>query len=313
MEGSVQTEQALLKELCRLRERVNALEQLVARQQATLAETMSKQAALVLERERLQREQAEAQAKEFALLEASQRMDEFLSIASHELRTPLTTINGNIQLARRHLHLLPQPDVVQESYSENLGIVLELLNRAEHQVRIQNRLVSDLLDVSRIQSNRLNLHLHYCDLLEIVRETVAAQRAATPLHLITLTITDIMTIPIMADGDRVGQVISNYLTNALKYSPTSQPVEVSVVIIDGTRARVSVSDKGAGLSVEEQAHLWQRFYRVPGITAQSDSGVGLGLGLYICRTIIELHQGQVGVESTPGQGSTFWFTLPIAP
>ncbi len=239
-------------------------------------------------------------------------MDEFLSIASHELRNPLTTINGNLQLAKRHLNLLSLPDNLSTDVIDRLDMVQELLSRAQHQVQIQNRLVSDLLDVSRIQANRLHLRLHSCDLVEIVRTTLEDLRAVTPLRTINLEIAEGTTAPILADGDRISQVVSNYLTNALKYSQAKLPIEVRVEVIDGT-ARFSVSDKGPGLGAEEQTRLWQRFYRVPGMVAQDSFSVGLGLGLYICRTIIEHHQGQVGVQSAPGQGSTFWFTLPLAP
>jgi signal transduction histidine kinase len=106
--------------------------------------------------------------------------------------------------------------------------------------------------------------------------------------------------------------VTNYLTNALKYSPTEQPVVVGLDVA-GQEARVWVRDQGPGLPPEEQARIWERFHRVKGIEVQSGTGVGLGLGLHICQTIIERHQGQVGVESSPGQGSTFWFTLPLAP
>jgi signal transduction histidine kinase len=114
----------------------------------------------------------------------------------------------------------------------------------------------------------------------------------------------------MADPDRIGQVVTNYLTNALKYSIAAMPVDVHLTVEQGL-ARVAVRDRGPGLPLEEQQRLWQRFYRVAGINVRSGSGVGLGLGLYICRSIIERHYGEVGVQSAPGQGSTFWFTLPL--
>ena len=106
-------------------------------------------------------------------------------------------------------------------------------------------------------------------------------------------------------------MLINLLTNALKYSAADRPVEVSVQF-DSERAVVKVCDEGPGLPAEELARLWERFYRVPGITIQSGSGVGLGLGLHICRTIIERHNGTVGVDSIVGSGSTFWFELPLA-
>jgi signal transduction histidine kinase len=118
--------------------------------------------------------------------------------------------------------------------------------------------------------------------------------------------------PIFADPQRVAQVISNYLNNALKYSEEEKPVSVRLQV-EGKLVRVSVQDEGPGLSPESRSHIWERFYRAPGIEVQSGSSVGLGLGLHITRVIVEQHHGQVGVESTPGQGSTFWFSLPVAP
>ena len=116
------------------------------------------------------------------------------------------------------------------------------------------------------------------------------------------------------DADRISQVLRNYLTNALKYSSEEKPVRVSVSK-DQENARVSVQDEGTGLFPDEQAKIWERFYRVEGSEVLSKAGsanAGLGLGLYICKAIVEQHHGSVGVESTPGVGSTFWFTLPLA-
>jgi signal transduction histidine kinase len=276
--------------------------------EVTIAKAVSRLMALVLEREHLLQERAESHANELALLEANRRTDEFLSIASHELRTPLTTINGNIQLAKRRIRTLTRDDP-QEEFDDRLALVMELLGRAERQVRVQNRLVSDLLDVSRIQSNRLELRSDVCNLASIVFECVEDQRASHPTRVLALTL-PAHEIPILADPDRISQVVTNYLTNALKYSSAAMPVEVSLSEVDGF-ARVAVRDQGPGLLPEEHQQVWQRFYRVPGISVRSGSGVGLGLGLYICRTIVERHHGQVGVQSTQGQGSVFWFTLPI--
>jgi signal transduction histidine kinase len=118
-------------------------------------------------------------------------------------------------------------------------------------------------------------------------------------------------VPIVADAERIGQVVTNYLINALKYSREDRLVEVGMDI-DKQQARVWVRDHGPGIPAEEQGRVWERFHRAAGIEVQSGSGVGLGLGLHISKTIIQEHQGQVGVESTPGVGSTFWFTLPLA-
>lgn len=118
-------------------------------------------------------------------------------------------------------------------------------------------------------------------------------------------------MPVTGDAQRLGQVVTNYVTNALKYSPADRPVTVGLDVEEG-QARVWVRDEGPGLPAEEQERIWDRFHQARGIEVQSGSGVGLGLGLYICRSIIEQHQGHVGVQSTSGAGSTFWFTVPLA-
>lgn len=285
-------------------------------QRLSLSAAVAKLITLIVERERLLQERATSQANELALLEANRRMDEFLSLATHELRTPLTTIHGNIQLAKRRIKLLAaaiQGQIPDEQLAK-LAQTEDLLLRAERQVHIQNRLVSDLLDVSRIQANRLELNMGNCDLGAIVRDAIENQRMATEREIVltydSLGKDALPPLPIYADADRIGQVIINFLTNALKYSPGDRPVKVALLVAGG-RVTGRVSDEGPGIPAHELPRLWERFYRVPGIAVQSGSGVGLGLGLHICRTIVERHNGTVGVESTPGVGSTFWFELPL--
>lgn len=284
-------------------------------EEIALAKAIAKLAHLVIERERLQQEWLAARASQLALEETNRRFDEFLGIAGHELRTPLTTIKGNIQLALRRLQALKR----QESGDEGtLGSKLEKIDRplhyAEHRVNVQNRMISDLLDVSRIQAGKFTLVMRSCNLTEIVREAVEDQRYANPDHAIILEISEaVEKAQVIADEDRIGQVIHNYLSNALKYSPVDLPIIVRVER-EGEALRVSVQDKGPGLPIEEQKHIWERFYRAKGVKAQNSSGtMGMGLGLHICRTIIEYHHGSVGVQSSPGKGSTFWFSLPLAP
>jgi signal transduction histidine kinase len=176
-------------------------------------------------------------------------------------------------------------------------------------VAFENRLVSDLIDTSRIQAGKLELRIAPADLNELVREAVEEQRQIAPTRTIHLQEADASPLLVLVDAERIGQVVTNYLSNALKYSAAEQAVVVCVAVTD-TEARVAVRDRGVGLDEEEQARVWERFYRAPGVQVQSGSGTGLGLGLYICQTIIGEHGGRVGVESARGRGSTFWFTLP---
>jgi signal transduction histidine kinase/PAS domain-containing protein len=269
--------------------------------------------ALVLEHERLLRERAEAQANELALREAQAQMDTFLAIAGHELKTPLTCIKLNLQFTRRRLEKLVHKDsgVPEELYTKATLMLQEFAHTGQQVAQLE-RLVNDVLDVSRVRAGKLDLRLEPTDLGTIVREAVGAQRQAAPARTLLLQLPAAQPVPVYADACRLGQVVANYLTNALKYAPAEQPVVVGLDVA-GQEARVWVRDQGPGLPLEEQARIWERFHQVKGIEVQSDTGVGLGLGLHICRTIIERHQGQVGVESAPGEGSTFWFTLPLAP
>jgi len=262
--------------------------------------------------ERLTREQAEAYARELSLRATKERMDEFLGITSHELRTPLTTIKGNIQLAKLRLkHARRKMGQAAEPVGSVLGEVEALLDRAERQVNVQNRLIRDLLDISRIRAGRIELNLDPCDLAGIVREAVADQRGSAPARIIHIVMAEEETLPVIADAERISQVVSNYLTNALKYSPAHSPILVRLER-QGTEARVAVCDEGPGLTPTEQQQIWERFYQVEGIKRQRGFSAGLGLGLYICKAIIEEHHGKIGVESTKGEGATFWFTLPLA-
>ena len=272
-----------------------------------LVRAVARLGALVLERERLLRERAEAQANEMALREANAQMDTFLGMVGHELKTPLTSLKLALQLAERRSQQALQrtPDAANAVVP-----LLELAARPLLQADRLDRLVNDLLDVSRVQAGKLELHPAAVDLAAIVREAVEEQRQANPARVLILQFPDDFSLPVTADADRIGQVVTNYLTNALKYSPADHPVNVGLAV-EGQQARVWVRDEGPGLPTEEQERIWDRFHRVKGIQVQSGTGVGLGLGLHICRTIIERQQGQVGVESVPGQGATFWFTLPL--
>ncbi len=279
----------------------------------TLIRTVAGLVALILARAQYQREYAEARANELALHEANRRMEEFLGIICHELKNPITAMYVNVQLAERKMRRLSS-SIETSLYGEKRGFapLLALLEQTKSQIMVQDRLVDDLLDVSRMQWQTLKLLMETCNLATIVQEAVEVQRQMTPARTIHLTMPDQKDVPVYGDADRLVQVVTNYLTNALKYSPADQPIDVTLSVEEGQIARVLVRDRGHGLAEGEHERIWNRFYRVSGIEGHNGSDVGLGVGLYICRTIIEQHSGQVGVQSCPGEGSVFWFTVPLS-
>ena len=282
-----------------------------SREEITLTQTIARLGALVLERDRLLRRWAEARANELALREIKAQMDTFLGIASHELKSPLTVIKLSLHVTERRLRTYARQQAgTEEEKARALERFLEQLTLTMQQVERLDRLVNDLLDVSRVQAGKLELRPESSDLAVIVRQAVEAQRQAAPERTIALDVSEELCVPVVADPWRIEQVVTNYLTNALKYSPSDRPVVVGIEVA-GQQARVWVRDQGPGLPPEEHERIWERFHRAKGIEVQSGTGVGLGLGLHICRMIVERHQGQVGVESSPGQGSTFWFTVPV--
>lgn len=242
--------------------------------------------------------------------ELERQREAFISLVTHELKTPLTSLQGNIQLAQRRLtRLLSQAEQFTEEQQQTIESVLSMLSRSQHPLRVQQRLINDLLDFSHIQEGKMELHLATCNLVDLVVEMVQDHQAAHPARLITLDLPEEDPILVCVDRDRVQQVLSNYLTNALKFSPESEPVQVGITL-EAEAARVWVQDHGPGLSAEQQRHIWQQFYQVPDTPVQNGWKPGLGLGLYICQQLIRRQQGTVGVQSQSGQGATFWFTLP---
>lgn len=247
----------------------------------------------------------------------NRRMDQFLGMANHEMKTPLTSLGANLQLAVRRLRRLARVsghDAAESAtVSREAESVITMIERAQGAARRMTRLVNELLDVSRIQTGRLEVHPEPCDLMTLARSVITEARRGRIGRVIHLE-ADMEGLPVLADADRLSEVIDNYLTNAVKYSPADTPITMTLAKVSDRLARLSVRDEGQGISPETQARIWNVFERLDSeAQAPRAGGVNLGLGLHICKIIVELHGGQVGVESAVGAGSTFWFTIPLAP
>jgi PAS domain S-box-containing protein len=282
-----------------------------------MARTIAKLAAQIIERGRLAHEREEARANALALVETTRRMDEFLSIAAHELKTPVTNSMLTVTLASVMLKRFIADSVVSQTaqdalMADTLRPLLKLLERTSNHMDQLSRLVVDLLDISRIRDGKLEMRVGACNLADLVRDVVEEQRQLAPGRAIRLRLpaASRRAPSVRADTDRIRQVVANYLSNALKYSRDGRQVNVEVRT-DDEWARVSVRDHGPGVPRAEQRRVWECCYRVEGTQVLSGTSVGLGLGLYISRSIIEQHYGRVGLRSTEGQGAAFWFALPL--
>ena len=219
--------------------------------------------------------------------------DEFIAVASHELKTPLTSAKVFAQLLRKRLDRL---------HDEAAG---RYLDKTEQQIDKLTELVNDLLDVSRLEAGRLELQPRAFSLAECVHQIVADIQPTADAHHIVVE--GDIAAPVVGDRDRIGQVILNLLTNAVKYSPGADTV---IVRLDDTpdHVTVSVQDFGIGIPPSDQARIFDRFFRVDGTRERTYPG--LGLGLYISSEIVKRHGGHLWVTSEPGHGSTFAFSLP---
>ncbi|HLJ75056.1 MAG TPA: ATP-binding protein, partial [Thermoanaerobaculia bacterium] len=259
-----------------------------------LAEVLAERAALAIENAKLYTEQVEARRK---VEDLSRLKDEFLSIASHELRTPVTSIKGYTQLAKT---------LIRE---RDLGTSEEYLDIALDQIDRMSRLILELLDVSRIETGRLEIRREAIDWTTFVRELVHRHHTAVTDRRFHVNIPDAHPT-VTGDRDRLEQVIGNLLENAVKYSPDGSEINVDVHERDG-QVITSVCDRGIGIPPDELSQVFERFHR--GRQVSSTNYGGLGLGLYITRQIVERHGGTIWVESREGSGTTFSFSLPVTP
>jgi signal transduction histidine kinase/DNA-binding response OmpR family regulator/CHASE3 domain sensor protein len=230
--------------------------------------------------------------------EVDRMKSEFVSLVSHELRTPLTSIKG-------YVDLLIDGDVgeVTAEQREFLGIVKSNADRLV-------TLINDLLDVSRIESGKVELRLAAVDLSSTLTQVAASMRPQIEAMKQSLSMHVPDDLPLVsADGPRLIQILTNLLSNAHKYTPEGGSIEVTAEAVAGF-VRVHVRDSGIGMAPDELSKLFTKFFRANNRTAQTVGGTGLGLA--ITKTLVEMHGGQIAVESEEGRGTCFSFTLPVA-
>jgi signal transduction histidine kinase len=229
--------------------------------------------------------------------EAEQMKSTFVSVISHELKTPVALIKGYAGTLRR-------PDAAwdPETLADGLAVIEEEADRL-------NALIDNLLDASRIQAGVFKLERGEVELARLARKVVDGFRVQTDNHTFELDFPADLPL-VLADEARVRQVLDNLVSNAIKYSPQGGPIRIGAWL-DGPDVTVYVADRGIGIPAGEQGRLFDSFYRVDsGLRRQTK---GTGLGLYLCKAIVEAHNGRIWVRSEPGKGSTFFFTLSPSP
>jgi signal transduction histidine kinase len=224
-----------------------------------------------------------------------ERKSDFIGIVSHELKTPLTSMGAYLQL------LQMKAERAGDDYQANA------LRKANKQVAKMSRMVQSFLSVSRLKDGKIHLDPEAFDLSELAAEIVEESKEIYPNHQFKLNCSG--PYQVYADRDKIGQVITNFISNAVKYAPESHAIDLHCALTDGQPA-VSVTDYGPGISSQHQQKVFDRYYRVE--DTHSKTILGFGIGLYLCLEIIQRHEGRIWVESELGKGSTFSFSLPAA-
>jgi two-component system sensor histidine kinase/response regulator len=225
--------------------------------------------------------------------QAEYKKDEFISIASHELKTPLTSVKGYVQLLERSID------------KGDVQTVKKHLLKAQTQLEKLNNLIADLLDISKIESGKLKFNKQNFYIGDLLKNLVEVMSHSFPDYKIVIN--GQVKSCIFGDEMRIEQVIINFLTNAIKYSPGTSEVVINVRE-ENERIYLGVRDYGIGIAPEQQKSLFEKFYRVEETALHFQ---GLGIGLYISAEIIRRHGGTVGVQSTLGEGAEFYFEIPL--
>lgn len=223
----------------------------------------------------------------------TQGKDDFISIASHELKTPVTALKATIQLLQRSHEKLS---------GETRG---RLLDQSHKSLEKLSHLISDLLDTSRIEQGHLKLEKNSFSISELFDDCCLGLVDSSSHEIILEGDTNQV---VFADNQQIGQVMVNFINNAIKYAPDSAKIVIKTKKINDEEIKISVIDYGPGIPKEKLTHLFERYYRT---NYQGQKFTGLGLGLFISANIIKNHGGKIGVDSEIGQGCEFWFTLPI--
>ncbi|PST82545.1 hypothetical protein C7T94_07690 [Pedobacter yulinensis] len=222
------------------------------------------------------------------------RKNDFIAMVSHEMRTPLTSARAYVQMLEKK---------AAERGDDQLGTMLA---KVHHQMIRLTSLINGFLDVSRLESGKIKLQLERFYLDELFDRISAESTFIAREHKLEIIPCD--ALPVLADQNKIGQVINNLISNAVKYAPRGTRITLSCKAING-HAAVSVSDEGTGIKPEDQKRIFDRFYRVEGEHTRSISG--FGIGLYLCAEILQHHNGSIHVDSEWGKGSTFTFLLPL--
>ncbi len=229
------------------------------------------------------------------LREAEELKQTLLSVISHELKTPVSIIKGYAGTLARE-----DANWDQATLSEGLAVIEEEADRLD-------KLISNLLEASRLQAGGLKLRLNYLNLADMARSTVEKLRSTTAKHTFEVDFPEDFP-PLLGDEERLREVLTNLVGNAIKYSPDGGLIKVGGLVSDN-HLRLFVSDEGIGIPPGEQERIFERFHRVDNRLARQTPGTGLGL--FLVRAVIEAHGGRAWVESSPGQGSIFWIELPL--